>query len=83
MLHFDSSQVRFLSFREVTPEKIAAADSLALLMNGTTAWMSNTDWDKLPEWVRQPDSSRVQLAQGDHIELFGLNKADLLQRLSK
>ena len=83
LLQFDSAQVRFLSFREVTTEKIAAADSVALLMNGTTAWMSNTDWDKLPVWVRQPDSSRVPLAQGDHIELFGLNKADLLRSLSK
>lgn len=81
LLRFDTSQVRWLTFKTATPEAVASSDSVVLLLNGATAWMSNTDWDKLPLWVRQPDQSRQLIATGAHIELFGLQKDSLLRRI--
>ncbi|MFN0035706.1 MAG: ArnT family glycosyltransferase [Saprospiraceae bacterium] len=81
-LHFDTTGVRFLDFKQVSPTSIAAADSVALIINGTTAWLSGMDWEDMPFWVRQPDASRRLAATARGIEVYGLHKADLLQRLA-
>ena len=81
LLGFDTTRVRFLSFKEITPSRIAAADSIALIINGTTAYLSGMDWEAMPFWVKQPDPSRRLIDTTRHIELFGQNKADLLRRL--
>lgn len=81
LLDFDTTRVRFLSFKEVAPARIAAADSIALIINGTTAYLSGMDWEAMPFWVKQPDPSRRLVDTTRHIELFGLDKGDLLRRL--
>lgn len=81
LLGFDTTGVRFLSFKQVTPENIAPADSITLIINGTTAYLSGMDWEAMPFWVKQPDPSRRLVAHTQHIELFGLSKRDLLRRL--
>lgn len=81
LLNFDTTGVRFLSFKQVTPASIASADSIALIINGTTAYLSGMDWEAMPFWVKQPDASRRLIATAKHIELFGLDKGDLLRRL--
>ena len=81
LLGFDTTGVRFLSFKQVTPASIASADSIALIINGTTAYLSGMDWEAMPFWVKQPDPSRRLIATARHIELFGVHKGDLLRRL--
>ena len=83
LLEFDTSRVRFMSFRAIDTTLLKQADSIALVINGSTAYQSGMDWEDMPEWVRQPDASRVLISTGDHIELFGLNKADLLRRMGE
>lgn len=84
LLGFDTTATRFVSFKEATPARIAAApDSIALMINGTTAYLSGMDWEAMPFWVKQPDPSRRLLDTTRHIELFTLNKADLLRRLEQ
>jgi hypothetical protein len=80
-LNFDTTGVRFLKFEEISTEKIAAADSVALIINGTTAWLSGLNWEEMPFWVRNPDASRRLIDTARYIEIYGLNKTDLLRRL--
>ncbi|HMX40901.1 MAG TPA: hypothetical protein PKD78_11255, partial [Saprospiraceae bacterium] len=81
LLGFDTSGVRFTSFGQVSPSQVASADSVLLIINGTTAYLSGMDWDDMPFWVKQPDPSRTLVDTTRHIELFGQNKRDLLRRL--
>jgi len=81
LLGFDAARVRFVSFKELTPDAVVQSDTAVLILNGMTAWMSNLDWEDMPGWVQQPDSSRVMLDQRSGIEWYGLNKADLMRRL--
>ncbi len=81
MLNFDTTGARFIKFEQVSPARVAAADSVALIINGTTAWLSGMDWEDMPFWVRQPDASRRLVDTARYIEVYGLNKADLLKRL--
>jgi len=82
LLGFDATGTRFLAFKEVSAARIqAGSDSIALIINGTTAYLSGMDWEAMPFWVKQPDPSRRLLDTTRHIELFTLDKADLLRRL--
>ena len=81
LMQFDTAKVQWMSFREMDKPRIMAADSVAVIINGSTAWLSGMDWEAMPDWVRQPDSSRVLIWSKDGIELYGLNKSDLLRRL--
>jgi hypothetical protein len=81
LMEFDTSRVHFVSFKNLKPKAVAQSDTAVLILNGTTAWMSNMDWEDMPGWVQQPDSSRVLLEQQGGIEWYGLNKADLMRRL--
>ncbi|MFZ4634900.1 MAG: glycosyltransferase family 39 protein [Saprospiraceae bacterium] len=81
LLEFDTSRVRFVSFKTLKPEAVAQSDTVVLILNGLTAWMSNMGWEDMPEWVQRPDSTRVLLEQRGGIEWYGLNKADLMRRL--
>ena len=81
LLGFDTTGVRFLSFKQVNAACMAAADSIELIINGTTAYLSGMDWEAMPFWVKQPDASRRLIDTTRHIELFGQNKQDLVRRL--
>lgn len=81
LLGFDTTGVRFLAFKNVLPATIAPADSVALIINGSTGWLSGMGWEDMPLWVRKPDASRRLVATAEGIEIYGLNKADLLRRL--
>lgn len=80
-LKFDTTGATFIKFEEVSLEKVAAADSIALIINGTTAWLSGLNWESMPFWVIKPDASRTLIDTARYIEIYGLNKSDLLQRL--
>jgi hypothetical protein len=69
LMGFDTSRVEWLTFSMVQPEQLATIDSVLLLMNGFTEYQSNLNWDKLPEWVRQPAKPRVVVAYGRGVEL--------------
>jgi hypothetical protein len=81
LLEFDTSRVRFVSFKTLKPEAVAQSDTVVLILNGLTAWMSNMGWEDMPEWVQRLDSTRVLLEQRGGIEWYGLNKTDLMRRL--
>lgn len=78
LLEFDSTAVQFMPFNALDSLKIAQVDSLVLIMNGLTVWMSNMGWEDYPRWVREPDSSRHLIQKSEDIEWYGLRKSTVV-----
>ncbi len=74
LLGFDSANVQFVPFKALTPEMATRADSIVLILNGLTAWMSNMDWEDYPAWVREGESERVLIEKQDGVEWFGVRR---------
>jgi hypothetical protein len=81
ILGYDYKNIAFVSFKNVTDSIVSTSDSVLMIGNGMTSYLSNLQWEDLPEWVKTPDVTTVKMDSLDKIEWYVMNKNDLLGRI--
>jgi hypothetical protein len=81
ILGFDFKNIQFLAYKDVTDSIVSVHDSVLMIGNGMTSYLSNLQWEDLPEWVKTPDVTTVKMDSLDNIEWYVMNKNDLLGRI--
>ena len=81
ILGFDSENIQFLAYKDVTDSIVSASDSIMMIGNGMTSYLSNVQWEDLPEWVKNPDTTTIKIDSLQKIDWYVVNKNDLLSRL--
>ena len=81
ILGFDHKNIQFVSFSDVTDTLVLQSDAIMMISNGMTSYLSNLQWEALPDWVRSPDVTTIRIDSLDKIEWYTLDKVDLLRRI--
>lgn len=81
ILGFDFKNIQFLAYKDVTDSIVSAFDSVMMIGNGMTSYLSNIQWEDLPEWVKSPDTTTLKIDSLHNIDWYIVNKNDLLSRI--
>ncbi len=81
ILGFEYENIQFLAYKDVTDSIVSSSDSIMMIGNGMTSYLSNLQWEDLPEWVKSPDTTTVKIDSLQKIDWYVVNKNDLLSRI--
>jgi hypothetical protein len=81
ILGYDYKNIEFVSFKNVTDSIVSSSDSVLMIGNGMTSYLSNLQWEDLPEWVKTPDATTIKIDSLEKIDWYVMNKNDLLGRI--
>jgi len=81
LLGFDHKNINITTFKDLTDTLVSESDSIIMISNGMTNYLSNVQWEDLPEWVKTPDASMVKIDSLQKIDWYILNKSDLMNRM--
>lgn len=78
-LEFDSTYTRFITFEQAASQDLSNTDSVYVLLNGNTRYISNVNYDALPAYAKAPAAGMPLLFNYNDVILYKTSAEDVVR----
>lgn len=75
-LKYDTLHTRFVTFKVANPDTANTEVKIYLLINGMTNYLSNTNYETLPEYIKNAEQTRPKIYNNQSGSIYSLNRPE-------